>query len=53
MTYNDGNIYEGDWVNNQRFGKGVLKFKDGNKYEGEFSTDLINGKGIMKKRKKI
>ena len=47
MTYNDGNIYNGQWVNNQRFVKVTMTFKEEDKYERDFLNDLINGKGIM------
>ena len=37
----DSQIYEGNFVNGVKEGKGVHKFIDGRKYEGEF----LNGKG--------
>ena len=40
-------IYEGDFVNDKKQGKGILTYtENGNKYEGEFNNDDINGYGI-------
>lgn len=36
MDYANGDVYEGEWVNGKRHGKGVLFYqKDGNRYEGK------------------
>lgn len=29
-------MYEGEWLNDKKHGKGVLHFKKGSRYEGEF-----------------
>ena len=34
MYYNDGSIYEGDWINDNREGKGTMHSNDGSRYEG-------------------
>ncbi len=63
ITYANGDIYEGatygkpigyranykDYViyEQQKHGKGVLKYKSGKKYEGEFNYDFIHGNGTM------
>ena len=44
----DGDVYEGDWVDDKRTGKGIYKFKSGNVYEGDFVDGKITGKGIYK-----
>ena len=44
--YKAGHIYEGDWKNGIREGKGILYHSNGDKYEGEFKNDKIEGKGI-------
>lgn len=36
-----GQKYEGDFLNDQITGKGVLTYKNGTKYEGEFFEVLI------------
>ncbi|KAL4432977.1 hypothetical protein ABPG74_005350 [Tetrahymena malaccensis] len=43
--YQDGSIYEGQLMNNQKHGKGKLIFADGSYYIGEFLNDQINGLG--------
>ena len=32
MFYSDGDVYEGDWVNDLRQGHGIMKFVDGTIY---------------------
>ena len=44
--YNDGERYEGDYVNGKREGKGIYYFKNGDKYEGDFKNGLKEGNGI-------
>ena len=38
MKYNNGDIYNGTWKNNQKC-KGIMKYKNGNIYEGEWLND--------------
>lgn len=50
MTYNneDKLVYEGEWKNGKREGKGVsLKKSDNSMYEGEFQNDKPNGLGLL------
>ena len=47
MHYEDGDLYEGDWIEDKREGFGVMKFVDNLKYEGEFKGDALNGKGTL------
>ena len=42
-----GVIYEGEWVEGKREGKGRLTLKDGSVYEGEFKSGLKEGKGKL------
>ena len=45
--YKNGDIYEGNWKNNKKEGKGVYYFNQkGEKYKGNFFDDYPNGKGI-------
>ena len=34
--YESGDIFEGEWKDNKREGKGIMKYKWGGKYEGEW-----------------
>jgi hypothetical protein len=34
MVYLNGRIYEGEWFNDKRFGKGYEIYPNGNRYEG-------------------
>ncbi|HMT03562.1 MAG TPA: hypothetical protein PKD00_09715 [Burkholderiales bacterium] len=43
--YSDGTIYEGEFKNNKKWGKGILTYPDGTTYEGEFEDDKKNGSG--------
>ena len=39
------NIYEGDWKNNKKHGKGKLIYEEDEFYEGDFKYDKFDGKG--------
>ena len=47
LKYQDGSIWQGEFVNGQPQGLGVLKYADGNKYEGEIINHAPNGEGVM------
>ena len=47
MEWADGSLFEGEWVNNKRSGKGVLKTKT-EEYEGEWLNDAKHGTGKAK-----
>ena len=40
MLYPNGRVYEGEWQNDCKFGKGYELFPNGNEYEGYY----VNGK---------
>ena len=42
--WNDGDRYEGDWVNGERTGKGKLTFANGDVYEGDFVVDGVRNR---------
>ena len=46
VTYDNGDKYEGDFVDNVKEGKGIYYFSNGDKYEGEFFEDEKDGYGI-------
>lgn len=41
----DGSVYEGDFVNGKRTGKGKYTWPSGDVYEGDFRNNEITGKG--------
>jgi hypothetical protein len=43
--YPDGNVYDGDWVDGDRTGKGTFTWKDGSWYTGDFVDSKMTGKG--------
>lgn len=45
IIYNNGDVYNGEWVNNLKSGYGIYQFSNGNVYEGKFSSDFPNGEG--------
>lgn len=47
MTYQDGSVYGGSWVDGMRHGRGKCIFVDGSEYEGEFREGNFHGHGKM------
>ena len=47
MTSRDGTLYEGEWFDDQKKGKGSLKDPKGYHYEGQFRENMRNGKGKL------
>jgi len=43
----NGDEYFGEFVNNRKHGKGVLRRNNGDKYEGEFARGLYHGRGTL------
>ena len=43
-------VYEGDWVNGLKHGKGVARYKDGTEYNGEWQNDVKHGAGEIIER---
>lgn len=43
-----GAVYVGNWLMNQKHGKGLWKWSDGSSYDGEFANDKITGYGKHK-----
>ena len=46
--FNNGDKYDGKWVNGMREGKGVYKFESGDVYEGYFKNSFFHGNGTYK-----
>ncbi len=47
----NGDIYKGNWVKNQRVGRGICIFADGSLYQGEWNHDLPDGYGLLKTKR--
>ena len=45
--YNDGGIYEGEWVNDSREGMGIMYYSNGDIYIGDWKNDRREGNGIF------
>jgi hypothetical protein len=42
-------MYEGDWENGKKKGRGVMRWENGDVYEGEFDQDKFHGYGVLTK----
>ena len=47
MYYYNGDLYEGDWINDKREGQGTYVWKNGSKYIGSWKDDKKNGEGTL------
>ncbi len=45
ITYENEEIYDGEWKEGLKEGKGTLTSPDGGKYEGEWKNDKMEGQG--------
>ena len=45
--YANGDIYDGEFVDNVRIGKSRLRFHDGSEYIGQFIDDMADGTGLF------
>lgn len=45
LTYENGDIYEGELENDLKDGSGVYFYENGEKYDGFFENDMIAGYG--------
>ena len=43
MKLANGESYEGDWKDDKRNGRGVVKLANGDTYEGDWKDDIFNG----------
>ncbi|MEO0987855.1 MAG: pentapeptide repeat-containing protein [Cyanobacteria bacterium J06639_14] len=46
MVFNDGNRYDGEFLNGERSGCGTFTFASGRQYMGQFESDQFHGVGI-------
>jgi len=47
LIYPNGDIYEGDWAENNAEGMGVYSTNEGTEYVGELSAGKFNGFGEL------
>ena len=51
MTWPTGDVYDGEWKDDERYGRGVMTFANGPlsgcKYDGEWKDDERHGRGVM------
>ena len=47
FTYDNGDIYEGDYKDNMKNGKGTYTYYNGDIYEGDYKDGMMNGKGTF------
>ena len=45
MTYANKDVYDGEWKNDRKEGRGTMNYHNGDVYEGEFSKGKLHGKG--------
>ena len=48
LIYQNGNIYEGNFLNGKMNGQGKMIYVDGREYTGEFKDNKMHGKMILK-----
>ncbi len=46
--YANGDVYEGQFMNNQKNGRGLYRYANGDVYEGEYKDDVKNGCGVFR-----
>ncbi|MBF0316119.1 MAG: hypothetical protein HQK52_22045 [Oligoflexia bacterium] len=47
IKFPDNSIYEGDWSNHKKNGKGTLHYANGARYVGDWKDNKRNGKGTL------
>lgn len=45
--YDNGDRYEGEWLNDKRNGRGKLWYTQGDVYDGEWIDDQRSGLGVL------
>lgn len=45
MKYKSGRLFEGDWLDDLRHGRGYERYANNNLYLGDFHTGKAHGKG--------
>jgi hypothetical protein len=47
FTWESGNIYHGNYINDERMGYGEMYWTDGSCYKGDWIKGIQHGRGIM------
>ena len=47
MFWNDGNVYDGNWINDKREGKGIMYYSNGDREMGDYLNDEEIGKHVI------
>ena len=47
MLFKDGTKYVGGWLNNHKYGQGILHFTNGELFEGEWLSDQMAKDGTL------
>ena len=47
FKFQNGDIYQGDWYNNKKKGKGTMTYANGDNYDGYWRDDKMNSNGIF------
>ena len=48
MTFEDGHIYEGDFLDDARTGNGVYRWSENEYYSGDFADGVYHGRGVFR-----
>ena len=48
FRYASGDVYEGDYKDNNRHGRGVCRYANGDVYEGDYKDDKRHGRGVYR-----
>ena len=46
VKFDDGNAYEGEWLNGKKHGHGIYTWTEGHRYEGDWRDGKRHGQGI-------
>lgn len=49
MTYENQDVYEGEWINGVRDGNGVFTYINGDVYKGSWKNNMKSGRGVFVK----
>lgn len=47
MQYSNGDVYEGQWKNDDKTGYAKMTYDNGDKYEGQWLRNERNGRGLI------
>ncbi|OQS04793.1 radial spoke protein 1 [Thraustotheca clavata] len=48
LRFANGDIYDGEWLDGKRQGRGTFTYVNGTQYHGEFDTNLFHGFGAIR-----